>query len=242
MSQAITKIPFILLATWGIYITYTPPNPSPPQHERFPSSLAVPLENSGFINWVPFIGRVPQFIFCAAEISTILAYANPSSPLSKLILSLLVWNGGKPENLHMSNCAAVGLALIILGTWIRMMSYRYLGRFFRFEASIQKEHELIVSGPYSVVRHPGYTGYILLSVGWLLWQLSKGSWIVESGLWNMMLGKLLVVIYFSAFNILTSVLAFARMSKEDTALRNQFGKKWDDWAKRVPYSIFPGIY
>ena len=82
----------------------------------------------------------------------------------------------------------------------------------------------------------------MISVGWLPWQLSKGSWIVESGLWNTMLGKLLVVIYFSAFNILISVLILVRMSKEDTALRNHFGKKWDDWVKRVPYSTFPGVY
>ena len=57
-----------------------------------------------------------------------------------------------------------------------------------------------------------------------------------------MWGKLLVVTYFSGVNILISFFALARMSKEDIALRNQFGEKWDDWAKRVPYSIFPGIY
>ena len=61
MSKALTKIPFILLATWGVHMTYTPPNPSPPQHERLPSSLAAPLENSGFIDWVPFIGRVSNY-------------------------------------------------------------------------------------------------------------------------------------------------------------------------------------
>ena len=42
-------------------MTYTPPNPSPPKHERFPSSLAVPLENSGYINWIPFLGRVGNY-------------------------------------------------------------------------------------------------------------------------------------------------------------------------------------
>jgi protein-S-isoprenylcysteine O-methyltransferase Ste14 len=64
---------------------------------------------------------------------------------------------------------------------------------------------------------------------------------MESGLWNTVLGKLLFVMYFSPF---ISIIFFtlARMSKEDIALRNQFGKKWDDWAKRVPYYIFPGIY
>ena len=65
---------------------------------------------------------------------------------------------------------------------------------------------------------------------------------MEMGLWNTMLGRSLVVIYFSIFYVLAFIFVLARMSKEDIALRNQFGKKWDDWAKRVPYSIFPGIY
>ena len=64
---------------------------------------------------------------------------------------------------------------------------------------------------------------------------------MESGSWNTMLGRLFLVLYFSAiFSIIFFTLT--RMSKEDKALRNQFGKKWDDWAKRVPYAIFPGIY
>ena len=131
---------------------------------------------------------------------------------------------------------------MVLGTWIRLMTYRHLGRFFRGETSIQKDHELIVSGPYSIVRHPSYTGFILVSVGWFPWQLSKGSWIMEMGLWNTMLGRLLVVIYYSVFYMLASIFALTRMSKEDIALRNQFGEKWDEWVERVPYSIFPGIY
>ena len=76
--------------------------------------------------------------------------------------------------------------------------------------------------------------------GGFLWQLTKGSWIMESGLWNTMLGRLLVVVYLSAINTFITYYALARIPKEDIALRNQFGKKWDAWAKRVPYSIFPG--
>ena len=64
---------------------------------------------------------------------------------------------------------------------------------------------------------------------------------MESGSWNNIFWRLLIVIYFSAI-FLILFIALTRMSKEDTVLRNQFGKKWDDWAKRVPYSIFPGIY
>ena len=54
-GMSLTKIPFILLATWGLNISYTPPNPPPPQHER---SSSVPLENSGYVQWGPIIARV----------------------------------------------------------------------------------------------------------------------------------------------------------------------------------------
>ena len=47
------------------------------------------------------------------------------------------------------------------------MTFRHLGQFFRFEASIQKDHQLIVSGLYAVVRHPGYTGMMLVFIGWV---------------------------------------------------------------------------
>ena len=65
---------------------------------------------------------------------------------------------------------------------------------------------------------------------------------MESGLWNTTLGRLLIAIYFSVLHILGMIFLLPRMSKEDAALRNKFGKKWDDWARRVPYSVFPGIY
>ena len=62
-GMSLTKIPFILLATWGIHITYKQPNPPPPQHELFTSSvrLRVPLENSRFIQWAPIIARVSNY-------------------------------------------------------------------------------------------------------------------------------------------------------------------------------------
>ena len=141
----------------------------------------------------------------------------------------------------MSNTTAMGVILMVLGTWIRLTTFRHLGRFFRFEVSIQKDHELIVTGPYAVVRHPSYTGIILVYIGWFHWQMSKGSWVMESGLWDTMVGKFLVVVNIIVI-LAASYVILERMSKEDAALRKRFGTKWDDWAKRVPYSIFPGIY
>ena len=57
----------------------------------------------------------------------------------------------------------------------------------------------------------------------------------------MRFGRTLVMLDIGVI-LAAAYLLLERMSKEDAALRNQFGTKWDDWAKRVPYSILPGIY
>jgi protein-S-isoprenylcysteine O-methyltransferase Ste14 len=181
-------------------------------------------------------------VFCVAEIATILASANPTLPLSQPILSMLVWNGAKPDNLRMSNVTAIGFILMVLGASIRIMTFRYLGRFFRFEVSIQEDHELIVSGPYAVVRHPSYSGLLMLLIGWFPWQMSKGSWVIESGLWDMTLGRSLVMINIALIFMGAFQVVLVRTPKEDAALRKHFGAKWDKWAKDVPYAVIPGIY
>ena len=57
--MSLNKIPFILLATWGINMSYTPPNPPPPPHEHFSSS--VPLDYSGYVKWAPITARVSTY-------------------------------------------------------------------------------------------------------------------------------------------------------------------------------------
>lgn len=50
-----------------------------------------------------------------------------------------------------------------------------MGSMFTFEMSIRKNHELVTSGPYAIVRHPGYTSVMLVVIGMLLVHLSKVS-------------------------------------------------------------------
>ena len=35
---------------------------------------------------------------------------------------------------------------------------------------------------------------------------------------------------------------FRRISKEDEMMMKIFGKEWDEWARKVPDRILPGIY
>ena len=63
--------------------------------------------------------------------------------------------------------------MTILGGLIRYTCYRALGRMFTFEMSIRRNHKLIMSGPYAIVRHPSYVGSILVVSGMMLIHGSK---------------------------------------------------------------------
>ena len=128
----------------------------------------------------------------------------------------------------------------MIGATIRAMCYRELGKYFTYELSIQKDHSLITTGPYSIVRHPSYTGVIINVFVIYLLHGTKGSWVRESGLMGSMLGKM-VVYGFAVYTMTFSVALMMRTKEEDKELRLKFGKQWDDWAARVPYSLVPGI-
>ena len=142
----------------------------------------------------------------------------------------------------MTPMAAVGAALIIAGMMMRVQTFRKLGRFFRYDISIQKDHELIVTGPYAYVRHPSYTGLLLANIGWFLWNCASGSLVMELGLWKNVVGKVFFVAYALNIIVFSSVLTLSRMGAEEAALRKQFGDAWEEWAKKVPYFVIPGIF
>lgn len=114
---------------------------------------------------------------------------------------------------------------------------------FTFELSLRKDHQLITSGPYSVVRHPSYTGGALALLGALSCYTSPGSWFIEcSGLFpSSWTGSVVLSCWLIAILIAWLVVS-PRLKKEDAMLKKQFGSQWDTWAANVPYRLIPGVY
>jgi protein-S-isoprenylcysteine O-methyltransferase Ste14 len=54
---------------------------------------------------------------------------------------------------------AIGLAICISGVAFAIWARYTLGTNWSGEVTLKKEHELVQSGPYSIVRHPIYTGF-----------------------------------------------------------------------------------
>ena len=60
---------------------------------------------------------------------------------------------------------ALGIALIWGGFALRWWAVLELGRFFQMTVVVQENHRVIETGPYRVVRHPSYSGPLLIFVG-----------------------------------------------------------------------------
>lgn len=78
--------------------------------------------------------------------------------------TLLRWTSMRfvPDTLGwQSLAAAVTVAGVLVAIWSRF----YLGGNWSATVTVKQDHELIRSGPYSVVRHPIYSGLLLALLG-----------------------------------------------------------------------------
>ena len=128
------------------------------------------------------------------------------------------------------------------GALIRKACYREMGKHFTFEITIHEDHRLVTSGPYSFVRHPSYFAMCLVATGSALCLLGEGSWLVECGILDSSIGRTFAVFWFADMCFAPAVMLFTRVKVEDDMLKKTFGKQWEDWAKRTPYAVIPGIY
>jgi protein-S-isoprenylcysteine O-methyltransferase Ste14 len=69
------------------------------------------------------------------------------------------WPGGRAWPV------VVGIVLVAAGLATRLWSVVSLGRFFQYQIEIQTGHRVVTNGPYRYVRHPSYTGMLLVTLG-----------------------------------------------------------------------------
>jgi len=59
----------------------------------------------------------------------------------------------------------VGIILIILGAALRWWAIITLGRYFTVDVAVRSTQAVVRSGPYRFVRHPAYSGLLLIALG-----------------------------------------------------------------------------
>ncbi len=114
-----------------------------------------------------------------------------------------------------------GYWLFVSGLVFRWYSIIYLGRFFTPDVAVVKDHRLIDSGPYRFIRHPTYTGILIVLSGLGL-SLDNAA---------------------SALVIILPVLAVLlwRIRIEEAALIEAFGDQYRNYMQRTK-RLIPLIY
>lgn len=136
----------------------------------------------------------------------------------------------------------VACGLVISGGFIRWLCYRTLGRYFTFLLCVRQGHRLITTGPYAIVRHPSYTGMMMMCLGFIILSGSRGSWLRGSGVLAKIPGVLPIVIAETSLSATVICALFPRMKREDRMMQSTFGEEWEAWARKVKYRIIPGVY
>ena len=79
------------------------------------------------------------------------------SPLEYMLFPALI-----PRTNGLEVC---GLILVILGTLLFIWARRTLGKNYSGHVSVNTEQTLVQTGPYRWIRHPAYSGYLLMALG-----------------------------------------------------------------------------
>lgn len=58
-----------------------------------------------------------------------------------------------------------GAALAVAGAALRVWSVALLGRYFTYVVRVSADQHVVEEGPYGLIRHPSYTGALMLGVG-----------------------------------------------------------------------------
>ena len=112
-----------------------------------------------------------------------------------------------------------GLALIVAAAFLREWAILRLGRFFSRTVQIEPGHRLVTDGPYRRLRHPVYTGMVLVYAGI---GLALGTWLGAAVALALMLAATMY-----------------RISVEEEVLIAAFGQEYCDYIRRT-WRLFPG--
>ncbi|MGJ9385134.1 methyltransferase family protein [Salipaludibacillus sp. CF4.18] len=115
----------------------------------------------------------------------------------------------------------IGVVVYSCGIFLRYWGMHKLGIQFTRNVTVQQGDRIISTGPFSLLRHPLYTGLFLTMIGVSLYT-----------------GSLLGLIF--TFLLFLPIL-INRISLEETMLLKAFGQEYEQWCKRR-YRLLPYIY
>ncbi|KAJ6570336.1 hypothetical protein B0H10DRAFT_2108532 [Mycena sp. CBHHK59/15] len=210
----------------------TPPNPTPSKGKYHTDQLYI-------FRIAPLILRCHQLILRVCTICEILFYLLSLPEFSALTPYANLFSLSSRPSLRTTPLFVLGVVAVVFGASIRLSCFRALGAFFTFELSIHPQHRLITSGLYSYVRHPAYTGSLMIIAGLAFSHLSPGSWLWECGPLHLApcSGPLVGAVWW----LWTLGIGLSRVEAEDKQMRALFPQEWDAYAEKAPWWFIPRV-
>ena len=116
---------------------------------------------------------------------------------------------------------ALGVVVFALGLALRAWAVRELGRFFKFTVVVQADHQVVDTGPYRLIRHPSYTGLLMIELGL---GIALGTWLSIPAC------------------LLPPLIAFSiRLLTEERVLARELGEPYREYMKRTD-RLIPGVW
>jgi len=116
---------------------------------------------------------------------------------------------------------ALGTVVFALGLALRAWAVHELGRFFKFTVVVQANHQVVDTGPYRLIRHPSYTGLLIIELGL---GIALGTWLSIPAC------------------LLPPLIAFAiRLLSEERVLARELGEPYRAYMTRTD-RLVPGVW
>ena len=115
----------------------------------------------------------------------------------------------------------IGVAVMVCGLALRLWSQAVLGRYYTTTLRHDDDQPILASGPYRLLRHPGYAGLLL---AWVGAGLATANWAVASAV------TLLMVVAYSY-----------RIAAEEAMLVSAFGGRYEEYMART-WRLVPYLY
>ena len=115
----------------------------------------------------------------------------------------------------------IGVAVMVAGLALRLWSQAVLGRYYTSTLRHAEGQPILASGPYRLLRHPGYAGMLL---AWAGAGLATANWAVASAL--------------------ALLMAFAysyRIAAEEAMLLDALGGRYKEYMART-WRLMPYVY
>jgi len=113
----------------------------------------------------------------------------------------------------------IGLCFYIIFSWVQIWAFKVLGDNYSQDIAIKKDHKLVTSGPFKIVRHPQYLSQMLMDLGGAVATLS---------------------FILAPLALIQLPFLLMRASFEDKLLEKHFGENFRSYKKKSGM-IFPFI-